>query len=52
MKFFGFAAAAACLLAPLISGPAMAQTLAPSETLDAVKARGNLECGVHLGLPG
>ena len=29
-----------------------AQQLAPSPTLDAVKARGNLECGVHLGLPG
>jgi len=31
---------------------ALAQTLAPSPTLDAIKARGNLECGVHLGLPG
>ncbi len=31
---------------------AEAQTLAPSPTLDAIKARGNLECGVHLGLPG
>ena len=31
---------------------ASAQQLAPSPTLDAVKARGNLECGVHLGLPG
>jgi len=31
---------------------AMAQTLAPSPTLDAIKARGTLECGVHLGLPG
>ena len=31
---------------------AQAQQLAPSPTLDAVKARGNLECGVHLGLPG
>ena len=29
-----------------------AQQLAPSPTLDAVKARGNIECGVHLGLPG
>ena len=33
-------------------GPAVAQTLVPSPTLDAIKARGNLECGVHLGLPG
>ena len=32
--------------------PAGAQTLAPSPTLDAIKARGSLECGVHLGLPG
>ena len=31
---------------------AQAQQLAPSPTLDAIKARGNLECGVHLGLPG
>src|SRR5476651_1045920 len=54
MKFYGFAAAAACLVAIpiLVSTPAGAQTLAPSETLDAIKARGNVECGVHLGLPG
>lgn len=32
--------------------PAGAQTLAPSPTLDAVRARGHLECGVHIGLPG
>jgi general L-amino acid transport system substrate-binding protein len=32
--------------------PAGAQTLAPSPTLDAVRARGHLECGVHVGLPG
>jgi general L-amino acid transport system substrate-binding protein len=31
---------------------ATAQQLAPSPTLDAIKARGNVECGVHLGLPG
>ena len=31
---------------------ASAQTLAPSPTLDGIKTRGNLECGVHLGLPG
>ncbi len=32
--------------------PAGAQSLAPSPTLDAVRARGHLECGVHIGLPG
>ncbi|MBV9077548.1 MAG: amino acid ABC transporter substrate-binding protein [Methylobacteriaceae bacterium] len=42
-------AAAFALLAPAGAG---AQQLAPSPTLDAIKARGNLECGVHLGLPG
>ena len=31
---------------------ARAQQLAPSPTLDAIQKRGNLECGVHLGLPG
>jgi general L-amino acid transport system substrate-binding protein len=35
-----------------LAGAAGAQQLAPSPTLDAIKARGNLECGVHLGLPG
>ena len=48
MKVYGFAAAMACLVAT----SAGAQQLAPSPTLDAVKARGNIECGVHLGLPG
>jgi len=52
MKFFGLAAAAAVLAAAPALTPAMAQTLAPSETLDAIKARGHVECGVHLGLPG
>lgn len=42
--------AAAALAAAATS--AHAQQLAPSPTLDAVKARGHLECGVHLGLPG
>src|SRR5436305_2363913 len=36
----------------LMSSAASAQQLAPSPTLDAVKQRGNVECGVHLGLPG
>ena len=44
--------ALACMAAPGLAGPSVAQTLAPSPTLDAIKARGNLECGVHLGLPG
>src|SRR6267154_6889623 len=39
-------------LAAFLAGSAQAQQLAPSPTLDAVKARGSLECGVHLGLPG
>src|SRR5471032_121493 len=53
MKFIGLAAAAAHLVAGgLVCAPAFAQQLAPSPTLDAVKARGNIECGVHLGLPG
>ena len=39
------------LLALTATGAA-AQQLAPSPTLDAIKARGNVECGVHLGLPG
>jgi len=35
-----------------LSSAAQAQQLAPSPTLDAIKARGHVECGVHLGLPG
>src|SRR5437764_1001024 len=51
MKFIAqalLAAASACFVA----SSAFAQQLAPSPTLDAVKARGHIECGVHLGLPG
>jgi general L-amino acid transport system substrate-binding protein len=44
-----FLLSAAILLA---AGAASAQQLAPSPTLDAIKARGHVECGVHLGLPG
>ena len=45
--------AAALGLAALAAAPAaLAQQLAPSPTLDAIQKRGNLECGVHLGLPG
>lgn len=43
------------LTAAILAGgmaAASAQQLVPSPTLDAIKARGNLECGVHLGLPG
>lgn len=40
------------LAALLAATGASAQTLVPSPTLDAIKARGHLECGVHLGLPG
>ena len=36
----------------LATGSASAQQFAPSPTLDAIKARGHVECGVHLGLPG
>lgn len=43
MRIWGFAAAAVAMIA----GGAQAAT-----TLETVKARGNLECGVHLGLPG
>ncbi len=43
---------AAAFAALTISFSAQAQTLTPSPTLDAIKARGHLECGVHLGLPG
>ncbi|MBM3556086.1 MAG: amino acid ABC transporter substrate-binding protein [Alphaproteobacteria bacterium] len=36
-----------------VAGAAQAQAPAGgSATLDAIKARGHLECGVHLGLPG
>jgi general L-amino acid transport system substrate-binding protein len=47
MKKFAMMAAGAALALAAGSGAAMA-----GPTLDAVKARGNLECGVHLGLPG
>lgn len=48
--FRRFAASAALMLC--FAGAASAQQLTPSPTLDAIKARGHLECGVHLGLPG
>ncbi|HEV2956489.1 MAG TPA: amino acid ABC transporter substrate-binding protein [Xanthobacteraceae bacterium] len=39
-------------VASLLPTAAVAQQLGPSPTLDAIKARGHVECGVHLGLPG
>src|SRR5690349_1069446 len=48
MRHYGLLAAGLITFASAAS----AQQLAPSPTLDAVKARGNIECGVHLGLPG
>ena len=46
--------AIACGLALSASAalPAVAQQATGSPTLEAVQKRGNLECGVHLGLPG
>jgi len=38
--------------AMLGAGAATAQTLVPSPTLDAIRTRGSLECGVHVGVPG
>src|SRR3954462_15488630 len=35
-----------------LAATAQAQQLAPSPTLDAIKSRGHVECGLHLGLPG
>jgi general L-amino acid transport system substrate-binding protein len=51
MSPFRFLSGAVASLA-LMATAATAQQLAPSPTLDAIKARGHLECGVHLGLPG
>ena len=48
MRNFALAAVAAAFA----SSGALAQAQQGSPTLDAVKARGHLECGVHLGLPG
>ncbi len=51
MTLLARGALGAAILA-LGAGAATAQQLAPSPTLDAIRARGHLECGVHLGLPG
>ena len=47
----GLLAAAAALCAA-IGGSAVAQTNIPSPTLDAVRARGTLNCGIHTGVAG
>lgn len=44
--------AAAALFCAGIAGTAAAQTTAPSPTLDAVRARGTLNCGIHTGVAG
>ncbi len=38
--------------ATVLGTAAQAQTLSPSPTLDGIKTRRHIECGVHLGLPG
>lgn len=48
-KALGFLTTTAMIAA---AGTAAAQQLAPSPTLDAIKSRGHLECGVHVGIPG
>jgi general L-amino acid transport system substrate-binding protein len=52
LRRFAASAALALVLAGPVVGTAAAQQLAPSPTIDAIRARGHLECGVHLGLPG
>ncbi|WP_245217005.1 amino acid ABC transporter substrate-binding protein [Roseomonas nitratireducens] len=47
----GLAAAAAAFCVTL-AGTAAAQTNIPSPTLDAIRARGNLNCGIHTGVAG
>ncbi|WP_137126285.1 amino acid ABC transporter substrate-binding protein [Roseomonas sp. HF4] len=45
--------AVACALAGAVAaGGAAAQTTTPSPTLDAVRARGTLNCGIHTGVAG
>ena len=52
MRHLGFVTGLLALTATPVLTPASAQQLAPSPTLDAIKQRGHVECGVHLGLPG
>ena len=52
MRHLGFFTGLLALTATPVLSPASAQQLAPSPTLDAIKQRGHVECGVHLGLPG
>jgi general L-amino acid transport system substrate-binding protein len=51
MRFVRSAAAAAVIMAAGVAGPAMAQGQA-SPTLDAIKARGMLNCSVAVNSPG
>ena len=44
--------AAAAVLCAAFAGAAQAQSNIPSPTLDAVRARGNLNCGIHTGVAG
>lgn len=44
--------AAAALFCAGIAGTAAGQTTIPSPTLDAVRARGTLNCGIHTGVAG
>ncbi len=48
----GLAACAAALAWALIPGPAAAQDALASPTMDAIKKRGQLICGVDTGIPG
>jgi general L-amino acid transport system substrate-binding protein len=45
-------AAAFAVLCATVAGSALAQNTIPSPTLDAVRARGQLNCGIHTGVAG
>jgi general L-amino acid transport system substrate-binding protein len=45
-------AVACALIGAVAAGGAVAQTNIPSPTLDAVRARGTLNCGIHTGVAG
>ena len=48
----GLAAAFAVLSAVVTGGTALAQSTTPSPTLDAIRARGQLICGINTGVAG
>src|SRR5262252_10972954 len=54
LRFRSLAAASCCVLAWLLApvAPATAQNEVKSATLDAVKKRGQLVCGIDTGIPG